>query len=234
MNIFVTDSNSRLLRKIVAATGEVTTIGSSGDPPLDGTRPAACFAGVEDVVSDRAGNVDVVDSYASRKLVVATSEVTTLASRAGTLMVVDGIGATAGFLSPKSITYDGVGNLFIAESSPGVAPVRKLNLQSRAVKTVAGKSPPGVQLGALPGSLNHPRAVAAVPGFGLAISAELENSILLAHGLQRGAAARTCLARSAVPLGAALRSRLPHYSPARQPRSPGRVRPPAWLAGAAE
>ena len=49
-------------------------------------------------------------------------------------------------------------------------------------KTVAGTSAHGVQLGALPGSLNQPRAVAVVPGFGLAISDELENSILLAHG----------------------------------------------------
>lgn len=182
-NVFVADSSSRLLRKIVAATGEVTTIGTAGYPPLDGTGPAARFAGVEDVVSDRAGNVYIVDSHTIRKLVVATNEVTTLAGGAGTLMVVDGVGAAASFLSPKSITYDGVGNLFISESSAGVALVRKLSMQTLAVKTVAGKSAHGVQLGALPGSLNQPRAVAVVPGFGLAISDELENSILLAHGL---------------------------------------------------
>ena len=108
---------------------------------------------------------------------------TTLAGGADTLMVIDGLGAAASFLSPESITYDGVGNLFISESSAGVALVRKLSMQTLAVKTVAGKSAHGVQLGALPGSLNQPRAVAVVPGFGLAISDELENSILLAHGL---------------------------------------------------
>lgn len=97
-----------MLRKIIVATGEVTTIGSTGYPPLDGTGPAARFAGVEDVVSDRAGNFYVVDSRTIRKLVVATNEVTTLAGGASALMVVDGIGAAAGFLVPKSITYDGV------------------------------------------------------------------------------------------------------------------------------
>ena len=59
---------------------------------------------------------------------------TTLAGGADTLMVIDGLGAAASFLSPESITYDGVGNLFISESSTGVALVRKLGLQTLAVK----------------------------------------------------------------------------------------------------
>ena len=86
-NLFVADGLNHTIRKVVVATGVVTTlagtVGMSGG--TDGTGAAARFNTPYGVAVDGAGNLFVADSsnHTVRKVVVATGVVTTLAGTAG-------------------------------------------------------------------------------------------------------------------------------------------------------
>lgn len=91
-NLYVTDTNNHRIRKVVIATGEVSTIAGGGLPIY------------------LAGPPIVYGSPAS----------------------IDGIGTSAYFLSPQSITTNGV-DLFVVEQG---GTVRKINLSTKAVTTL--------------------------------------------------------------------------------------------------
>ncbi len=137
-NLYVADSTNRVIRKIVIATGAVTTLagtaGSSGWS--DGTGPMACFSVPAAVTSDGT-YLYVVDSgnHTIRKIVISTGEVTTLAGTGGVSGSTDGTGAAALFNTPYGITMDGT-NLYIADS--GNFTVRKIVISTGAVTTLAG------------------------------------------------------------------------------------------------
>jgi hypothetical protein len=150
-NLYVGDAG-RLIRKIVAATGVVTTLAGSANDPypgyVDGVGAAARFNGPTGIASDGAGNLYVADAGNNciRKIVVATATVTTLAGAAGQPAgSVDGIGAAARFTSPNAIAADGAGNLLVAGNNC----VRKVVIATAAVSTLAGT--PG-QSGSLDGT----------------------------------------------------------------------------------
>ena len=114
-NLFVVDSANNTIRKVVIATGVVTTFAGSAVAAGsdDGTGVAARFAYPQGVASDGAGNLLVTDAanYTIRKIVIATGKVTTLAGTAGAAGSDDGTGATARFTFPQGVTSDGAGNL---------------------------------------------------------------------------------------------------------------------------
>jgi sugar lactone lactonase YvrE len=118
-NLFVADQGNHTIRRIVLATGQVTTI--AGSPGVsgfaDGLGVAATFASPSGVAADGAGNLFVADrdNHIIRKVVLATGQVTTLAGTAGAPDSTDGTGAAARFNRPTSATYDGAAGLFITE-----------------------------------------------------------------------------------------------------------------------
>ncbi len=138
-NVFVADTNNHTIRKIVVATGEVTTLaglaGSSGEK--DGIGSAARFANPESVTADRSGNVYVADTlaFAIRKIVVATGAVTTLAKGFGSG---DGTGIAVGFSYPRSVAADGLGSVYVADSNNFT--IRKIDVSSGTVTTLAGQA----------------------------------------------------------------------------------------------
>ena len=138
INLYVTDSSSNTIRKIVIATGVVTTLaGTAGNAgSTDGTGAAASFASPYGITMDGV-NLYVVDSGNAtiRKIVIATGAVTTLAGTAGTTGSADGTGAAASFDSPFGITMDGI-NLYVADT--GNATIRKIVVATGAVTTLAG------------------------------------------------------------------------------------------------
>ncbi len=147
-NLYVCDTGNNTIRKIVIATGVVTTL--AGTPSLtggstDGTGAAASFLNPFDITTDGA-NLYVADSYNStiRKIVIATGAVTTLAGAAGKFGSTDGTGAAASFFAPYGITTDGA-NLYVCDL--GNNTIRKIVIATGAVTTLAGIPPP-----ALPGS----------------------------------------------------------------------------------
>jgi sugar lactone lactonase YvrE len=137
-NLYVTDTFSHTIRKIVIATGEVTTLAgaalSSGS--ADGTGAAARFDEPYAITTDGT-NLYVADTYndAIRRIVIATGEVTTLAGTAGSFGSVDGVGPGARFNLPSGITTDGT-NLYVADYSNFT--IRRIVIATGEVTTLAG------------------------------------------------------------------------------------------------
>ncbi len=139
-NIYVTDSNNHLIRKVVIATGAVTTLagspGTSGS--FDGTGVAARFLFPSGITTD-GKNIYVADTdnHLIRKVVIATGAVTTLAGSTGMAGSTDGTGVAAKFYQPHGITTDGT-SLYVADS--GNNTIRKVAIATGAVTTLAGSA----------------------------------------------------------------------------------------------
>jgi hypothetical protein len=86
-NLYVADFGNNTIRKVVVATGVVTTLaGTAGmTGSSDGTGTAARFNGPESLAVDGAGNLYVADAYnhTIRKIVLQSGVVTTLVGVAG-------------------------------------------------------------------------------------------------------------------------------------------------------
>lgn len=123
INLYLGDHNNNKIRKIVIATGVVTTLagpaqGSNTSGDLDGTGTAARFQRPFGITTD-GRNLYLCDSFNQkiRKIVIATGAVTTLAGPAQgstTFGDLDGTGTSARFASPYGITWDGT-NLYVAD-----------------------------------------------------------------------------------------------------------------------
>lgn len=137
-NLYVADSNNFTIRKVVIATGAVTTLaGSAGSfGSTDGTGPTAKFGYIHGITTDGT-NLYATDSQNQtiRKVVIATGAVSTLAGVAGIPGTSDGMGTTAKFNYPYGITTDGI-NLFVADSRNHT--VRKIVIATGVVTTLAG------------------------------------------------------------------------------------------------
>ena len=150
MNLYVCDTYNNTIRKIVIATGAVTTLaGTAGGGPFDsmgsigaadGLGAAASFNMPEGITTDGT-NLYVTDSGNDtiRKIVIATGAVTTLAGTVGLAGSTDGLGAAANFSYPVGITSDRT-NLYVSDSGNGI--IRKVVIATGAVTTLAGTAGP--------------------------------------------------------------------------------------------
>jgi sugar lactone lactonase YvrE len=152
-NLFVADAGNNSIRRIVAATGAVTTLaGLAGTPGYtDGIGAAARFTNPTALAYDGGGNLFVADTSANtiRKVDLATGTVTTVAGLpavddgvspypqpgAGSA---DGIGRSAGFWMPAGITSDGAGNLFVADQFN--CTIRSIAIATGLVTTLVGSA----------------------------------------------------------------------------------------------
>ena len=135
-NLYATDGGNNKIRKIVIATGAVTTLAGSGAAgAANGTGVAATFTNPLGICTDNT-NLYVADNNSQqiRKIVISTGAVTTLAGSVGGST--DGIGAVVRFSGPGGICSDGKGNLFVIES--GNNKVRKIVIATATVTTLAG------------------------------------------------------------------------------------------------
>ena len=116
--LFIADQSPGLIRKLVLATGVVTTIAGSAYAfsEADGTGSAAQFNGPANLVTDGT-NLFVTDQWGKtiRKVVIATGVVTTLAGSKGNNGEVDGSGTSAQFNAPYGIAWDGGTNLYVTD-----------------------------------------------------------------------------------------------------------------------
>ena len=132
-NLYVTDSNNNTIRRVVIATGAVSTLaGTAGNPvpfllngswiyanyssphPVNGRGAFSRFIGPCGITTD-GRNLYVTDAASTvRKIVIATGVVTTLAGKAGLFAFTDGPSVDARFWFPQGITTDGR-NLFVAD-----------------------------------------------------------------------------------------------------------------------
>ena len=120
-----------LSRTVTTLAGTANLKGST-----DGTGAAARFDNPCQITTDGT-TLYVADrsNHAIRKIVIATSEVTTLAGTAGQSGSTDGTGAAARFNAPEGITTDGT-SLYVADSWNNT--IRKIDIVTGEVTTLAG------------------------------------------------------------------------------------------------
>jgi sugar lactone lactonase YvrE len=180
-NAYVADSGSHTIRKLVTATGEVTTLagtlGLAGSD--DGIGSDARFNAPLGVALDPIGDLYVADTGNNtiRKIVVSSGVVTTIAGTPGETGSADGFGTAARFAFPAGIAADGGGNLYVADENN--ATIRKIELATGAVITWLGvPGQKGVRPGGWPAGLNYPKGITVLPNGALIITDE--NAVLMA------------------------------------------------------
>ena len=138
-NAYVADTNNNTIRKLVIASGAVTTL--AGQPGIagsaDGSGTAASFNGPSGIAVDTALNLYVADTlnHTIRKI-TAAGVVTTIAGTAGLSGTVDATGSAARFHGPQGLVLDASGNLFIADTNNNA--IRKLVASTGVATTVTG------------------------------------------------------------------------------------------------
>ncbi|RZI42602.1 hypothetical protein EGT07_11410 [Herbaspirillum sp. HC18] len=146
-NLYVAESHS--IRK-VTPSGVVTTLaGSSTGGTSDGKGVAAHFNLPAGITLDNAGNLYIADTEnATIRKLSPDGVVTTVAGSPSMRGLVDGIGSAARFNSPKDMTADAAGNVYVIDTGT----VRKIT-PAGVVATIAGNSQfTGTRLGELPGN----------------------------------------------------------------------------------
>lgn len=145
--LYVCDTGNHTIRKIIAASGLVTTLAGSAGPPgfTDDTGAAARFSSPRGIATDgvAVGTTLYVADTGNHTIrrVSATGATTTFAG-SGTPGFVDNTGAAASFFSPEGITFDGA-SVFVADT--GNHAIRKVTPVGSVgdVTTLAGDGTPG-------------------------------------------------------------------------------------------
>jgi sugar lactone lactonase YvrE len=174
-NLFVADTFNCIIRRIVIATGQVTTLAGSGAKgDKDGLGKLATFNYPSGLVTD-GSNLYVADvaNNKIRKVVIATQMVTTLAG-SGKEGASDGIGIAASFSYPENITING-NNLYVSDFKNNK--IRKVEIASGVVTTLAGSGAEGFADGiGTAASFHHPRGLTS-DGKSLYVADVLNSSI---------------------------------------------------------
>lgn len=161
--LYVADTGNSTVRKIVVATGVVTTVagtaGSSGT--ADGTGAAALFKAPTGVAADSAANLYVADTgNHTIRMITPAGVVTTLAGTAGTPGNADGTGTGASFHSPMGVALNAAGTvLYVADSENNS--IRAIVIATGVVTTLTGTGTAGNADGEKTAAqFNRPRGVA--------------------------------------------------------------------------
>ncbi|MBI3560978.1 MAG: hypothetical protein HY080_04595 [Gammaproteobacteria bacterium] len=135
-NLYVADTYNNSIRRMVVATGMVTTLAGGTAGNAEGMGTAARFNHPSGIISDGT-NLYVTDSDNNciRQIVITTGKVTTLAG--GTQGYADGTGSAARFDHPSGITSDGT-NLYVADTYN--TRIRQIVIASGVVTTLAGST----------------------------------------------------------------------------------------------
>ncbi len=144
-NLYITDSNNNVVRKVSAGSGTISTVAGSAitDYRGDGAPATQTRLGVVDGLAlDAAGNIFIGESGKVRKISVATGIMATVAGK-GTLgdSGDGGPALSAELRSTTGLAIDGRGNLFIADELNHR--IRKVDAQSGIISTVAGNGTRG-------------------------------------------------------------------------------------------
>ncbi len=142
-NLYVSTRGGNNIRRIVIATGVVTTLagstaGTAGS--VDGTGTAARFNRPTGLAIDSSGtNLYVAErtNHTIRRIVIATGVVTTLAGTAGTRGGADGTGAAATFSNPGGLAIDSSSaNLYVADGPYDNQSIRQIVIATGVVTTL--------------------------------------------------------------------------------------------------
>ena len=176
--LYVSDYGNHLIRKVVLATGQVTTLAGSTQGFADGIGTAAKFSGPTGLALDAtATNLYVADgfNYRIRKIALATSTVTTVAG--STQGFADGTGAAAKFWGMSGIRFDAnATNLYVADAFNHR--IRKVVIATGAVSTLAGNGTAGnVDGTGTAAQFNEPRGIGIDGAGNLYVAERIGNRI---------------------------------------------------------
>lgn len=144
-NLYVTEFNNHVIRKITLA-GVVTTLAGSNVAfgNVDGTGAAARFISPSDIQMDAFGNLFVVDISTNTIRKITTAGVVTTFAGSGAAGVVDGVGTAAQFDGPNGLVIDPEDNLYVADRNGNT--IRKIT-PAGVVTTIAGSTTSGTANG---------------------------------------------------------------------------------------
>lgn len=144
-NMFVSDNDNNLIRKI-SADGKVSTLAGNGTEGFaDGFGSGAKFYAPQGIAVDANGNVYVADAVNNRiRKITPAGEVSTIAGN-GARGFADGNGTGAKFDYPTGIAVDAHGNVFVADCYNNR--IRKVT-PAGIVSTIAGDGTKGFVDGA--------------------------------------------------------------------------------------
>ena len=185
-NIYIADSANNKIRR-VDTSGIITTIAGTGSPGYNGDGDALShnLSDPSGVAVDNKGNLYIADdgNHRVRKLELASGTLSTVAGTGIGGFSGDGGPATsAQVYNPTHVTVDSAGNLYIADFSNNR--IRKVNLSSGIITTVAGSETPNNQGGfsgdggpATSAEFYHPAGVAVDSSGNLYIADALNKRI---------------------------------------------------------
>jgi DNA-binding beta-propeller fold protein YncE len=176
--LYVSDGNNDVIRVIDIASGMVSTLaggpGMCGFVDMPGAQ--ARFCAPQGIVADGAGNLYVADNNAVRKIVISGAAVSQLVANNG-LGFVDGPSGTAKLWGPFRMTFD-AGKQFLYFSDQGNDAVRRVEVATGIVSTVAGGPSKTMIVEGPPGSINQPGGLAFAPTGELLVAVPRESSIV--------------------------------------------------------
>ncbi len=146
-NLFISDSTSRLIRRVDAATQRISTIAGSGEYGSAGDGgPAlqASFLEPGALARDASGDLLIADPGANRirKISAATGIITAFAGNGEAASTGDGGPARdASINEPRALLVDSAGNVWVAET--GGHRLRRIDRQTGVITTVAGTGTAG-------------------------------------------------------------------------------------------
>src|SRR5258706_378378 len=122
-NLYIADSFNGRIRKVDAATGNITTVAGNGSASFAGDGGAATSASLKyptGVALDASGNLYFADlgNHRIRKVAAVTGIITTVAGNGSLDFAGDGGAATSASLYyPHGVAVDASGSLYIADLS---------------------------------------------------------------------------------------------------------------------
>jgi DNA-binding beta-propeller fold protein YncE len=110
-NLYVADANNNTIRKVVLATGSVTTLAGSGQPAFaDGNGTAAAFNHPSGIAIDATGNLYVADAANNLLRKVTPAGVVTSVAGSGYVNLI------TPFNSPTGVAVDAAGTVYVANT----------------------------------------------------------------------------------------------------------------------
>jgi gliding motility-associated-like protein len=174
-NVFFSDWGQNLIRKITPAGVLSTFAGGSNQTAADGQGTAASFYLPNGLLIDAVGNLFVADQGNNLIRKITPGGFVTKFAGSGIAGVANGQGAAASFSSPRGMTMDAVGNIYVADQANNL--IRKITAAGY-VTTFAGSGGTGFKNGNKnAATFNTPTAV-ALDGSGNLYVADASNNAI--------------------------------------------------------